>query len=268
MATPRNTFKQALQSKQPQWGFWLGLANAYSAEICAGAGFDWLVIDAEHAPNDIPSVLGQLQAIAPYPSQPVVRPVEGSAATIKQLLDIGAQSLLITMVESAQQAQELVQACFYPPHGIRGVGTALARAAQWNRHSDYFEKANDEVCLLLQVETVKGLEALKEIANVDGVDGVFIGPADLAASLGYLGQPGHPEVKRAIEEALRTIRAAGKAPGVLATTPSLAQHYRDCGALFIAVGVDTLLLANETSALAASVKGNETKSPRPTDGAY
>lgn len=268
MSTPINPFKKALRDGQIQWGFWLGMTSAYSAEICAGAGFDWLLIDAEHAPNDVPSVLTQLQAIAPYPSHPIVRPVEGSAATIKQLLDIGSQTLLIPMVESAEQASAWVSASRYPPQGIRGVGTALARAAQWNRHQDYFDKANDEVCLLLQVETLKGLEALEEIVNTEGVDGVFIGPADLAASLGYLGKPDHPEVQNAIEQALRTIQASGKAPGILATDLKLAEHYRQVGALFIAVGVDTLMLANGTSALAARVKGDDTIAPKPSNGAY
>lgn len=268
MATPTNTFKQGLKNEQTQWGFWLGLTSGLSAEICAGAGFDWLLIDAEHAPNDLRTVMEQLQGIAPYPTQAVVRPVEGTAAIIKQLLDVGAQSLLIPMVESGEQAKELVAACHYPPQGIRGVGTALARAAQWNRHTDYFQKASDEVCLLLQVESVKGLEALEDIVNTHGVDGVFIGPADLAASLGYLGQPGHPEVKAVIEKALKTIRAAGKAPGILATDPALAEHYRECGALFIAVGVDTVMLANGTSALAAQYKGSEVEAPKPSNGAY
>ncbi|MCJ8338003.1 MAG: 4-hydroxy-2-oxoheptanedioate aldolase [Pseudomonadales bacterium] len=267
MSTPINTFKQALQDGRTQWGFWLGLASPYTAEISAGAGFDWLLIDGEHAPNDIQSVLGQLQAIAPYPTAAVVRPAEGTTAIIKQLLDIGAQSLLIPMVESAAQATALVQTCHYPPQGIRGVGTVLARAAQWGRHQDYLTKANAEVCLLLQVESRAGLDALSEIVNTAGVDGVFIGPADLAASLGYLGQPAHPEVKAIIEQALKTIRAAGKAAGILATDKALAEHYRGCGAQFIAIGVDTLVLANGASALAASVKG-DLAAPEPGNGGY
>ena len=267
MNTPINTFKQALKQGQTQWGFWLGLASPYTAEISAGAGFDWLLIDGEHAPNDIQSVLAQLQAIAPYPTSAVVRPAEGTSVIIKQLLDIGAQSLLIPMVESAAQAAALVQACHYPPHGIRGVGTALARAAAWGRHHDYLEKANAEICLLLQVESRAGLEALDEIVNTAGVDGVFIGPADLAASLGYLGQPAHPEVKAIIEQALKRIRAAGKSAGILATDQALAEHYRDCGAQFIAVGVDTLVLANGASSLAASVK-KQASAPQTGNGGY
>ncbi|OUS29559.1 2,4-dihydroxyhept-2-ene-1,7-dioic acid aldolase ['Osedax' symbiont bacterium Rs2_46_30_T18] len=267
MSTPTNTFKQALKQGQTQWGFWLGLASPYSAEISAGAGFDWLLIDGEHAPNNIQSVLGQLQAIAPYPTSAVVRPAEGTTAIIKQLLDIGTQSLLIPMVESAEQAVALVKACRYPPEGVRGVGTALARAAQWGRHQDYLARANAEVCLLLQVESRAGLDALNEIVNTEGVDGVFIGPADLAASLGYLGQPAHPKVKAIIEQALKTIRAAGKSAGILATDKTLAEQYRGCGAQFIAIGVDTLLLANGASALAASVKDDLT-APEKGNGGY
>lgn len=267
MSTPTNLFKQALQNGQTQWGFWLGLTSPYTAEICAGAGFDWLLIDGEHAPNNLQTTLSQLQALAPYPVSPVVRPVEGTTAGIKQLLDIGAQSLLIPMVESASQAAELVSACHYPPQGVRGVGTALARAAQWGKHKDYLARANQEVCLLLQVESKVGLDTLDDILNTQGVDGVFIGPADLAASLGYLGNPAHPDVKAIIEQALRKIRAAGKAAGILATDQALATHYQSCGAQFIAIGVDTLVLANGAAELAASVKGREL-APEASKGAY
>ncbi len=267
MSTPTNLFKQALKNGQTQWGFWLGLASPYCAEISAGAGFDWLLIDGEHAPNNLQSTLSQLQAVAAYPVSPVVRPVEGTTAGIKQLLDIGAQSILIPMVESAQQAAELVSACHYPPQGVRGVGTVLARAAQWGRHKDYLARANEEVCLLLQVESKAGLEALDEIVNTDGVDGVFIGPADLAASLGYLGNPAHPDVTAIIKAALARIRVAGKSAGILATDKALAEYYRDCGAQFIAIGVDTLVLANGAAALAASVK-EDVKAPEASNGAY
>ncbi|MEH6443583.1 MAG: 4-hydroxy-2-oxoheptanedioate aldolase [Oceanospirillaceae bacterium] len=267
MSAPKNQFKKALSNGQTLWGFWLGLASPYSAEISAGAGFDWLLIDGEHAPNSLQSTLSQLQAVAAYPVASVVRPVEGTTAGIKQLLDIGAQNLLIPMVESALQAREFVSACRYPPQGVRGVGTVLARAAQWGRHQDYLATANDEVCLLLQVESKAGLDALDEIVNTEGVDGVFIGPADLAASLGYLGEPTHPEVKSKIEQALATIKGAGKAAGILVTDKALAEHYKHCGAQFIAIGVDTLILANGASALAASVK-SDVKGPAKSNGAY
>lgn len=267
MSTPVNQFKQALQRKQVQWGFWLGMASPYTAEICAGAGFDWLLIDGEHGPNDIISILSQLQAVSAYSSHAAVRPVEGTTPIIKQLLDIGAQTLLIPMVESAEQASELVRACRYPPQGVRGVGTALARGAKWNRHQDYLSRANEEVCLLLQVETRAGLENLEDIASTDGVDGVFIGPADLSASLGYIGQPGHPDVQKEIEQAIKTITKAGKAAGILATDIKLARHYQDCGALFIAIGVDTLMLANGTTNLVAQVKGDVAETGQ-GNGAY
>ncbi len=254
MKTPVNKFKTALYDGQVQYGFWLALADPYCAEICAGAGFDWLLIDGEHAPNDLRSILAQLQTVAPYPVHPIVRPVEGTTAIIKQLLDIGAQTLLVPMVESGEQARELVAAAHYPPEGKRGVATALVRAARWHRRTDYVHRANDEVCMLLQVESARGLENLESILAVDGVDGIFIGPADLAASLGYIGNTGHPDVKKAIDKALDTIRNAGKAAGILATDTALVSHYREQGAVFIAVGVDTLLLANGAASLATRVK--------------
>lgn len=262
-----NSFKAALADGQRQTGLWLGLADAYCAEICAGAGFDWLLIDGEHGPNDLRTILAQLQAVAPTPSHPVVRPVDGDPAKIKQLLDIGARSLLIPMVDTAEQASALVRATRYPPHGIRGVGTALARAAQWGRDSQYLSTANDDVCLLVQVESVRGLENLSAIAATDGVDGVFIGPADLAASMGHLGNPGHPEVVSTIEGALKTIVAHGKAPGILAADPKLARHYISLGALFVAVGVDTVLLSRTAASLAAAFK-EDLSAPAAPGAAY
>ena len=244
-----NGFKMALAQGETVYGLWLALANAYTAELCAGAGFDWLVVDGEHAPNDLRSILAQLQAVAPYSSHPVVRPPVGDPAQIKQLLDIGARNLLIPMVESAAQARELVAATRYPPQGIRGVGASIARVSGFSRNTEYLKGANDSVCLLLQVESVSGLEALDDIAEVDGVDGVFIGPADLAASFGYLGNAGHPEVQTAIRDAARRIRSAGKAAGILATDEGLARTYLEWGYTFVAVGVDSLLLARSTSQL-------------------
>lgn len=246
-----NLFKQALIQQTPQAGLWLGLANNYSAELLAGAGFDWLLIDGEHAPNDLRSVLGQLQAIAPYRSHPVVRPAWNDAVLIKQLLDIGAQTLLIPMVQSAQEAQSAVCACHYPPLGIRGVGSALARASRWNRIGDYLQRAGEQICLLVQIETRQGVENLAQILAVDGVDGVFIGPADLSADMGFAGNPCHPEVQSVIEKAIVLIRAAGKAPGILTADEILAKRYLELGALFVAVGVDTTLLARAAEALAA-----------------
>ena len=200
MEMPKNSFKRALKAGQPQIGLWLGLSSAYSAELVAGAGFDWLLIDGEHAPNTIPTILSQLQAIAPYPSQPVVRPPWNDPVIIKQLLDIGAQTLLIPMIQNAQQAEQAVKATRYPPVGIRGVGSALARASRWNRVADYIHQANDEMCVIVQVETREALINLPQILQVDGVDGVFIGPADLSADMGFAGNPNHPEVRTAIEQ--------------------------------------------------------------------
>lgn len=245
-----NPFKQALQNGQMQYGFWLGLCNPLSAELCAHTGYDWLLIDGEHAPNTLDSTLSQLQAIqaSQHRVHPIVRLVDDDTARIKQYLDIGAQSLLIPMVEEAAQAEKLVQAMRYPPRGTRGVGTALARAALWNMTPDYLQQAEQATCLIIQIETVNGLDNLQSILAVAGIDAVFIGPADLAASMGYLGQPNHPEVLAAIEKAMQTVIAHGKPVGTLATQPAMAKHYRAVGAQFIALGVDTLALANAAKA--------------------
>jgi 4-hydroxy-2-oxoheptanedioate aldolase len=267
MEIPRNTFKQALKERRVQYGLWVGLVDPVCAEISAGAGFDWLLIDQEHAPNDVRTVLAQLQAVAPYPPHAIVRAVEGRVSLIKQLLDVGAQTMLVPLVDTPEQAAQLAAAVRYPPRGIRGVGPSLARAARWSRIDRYLQQADEEMCLIVQVETVKGLGNLEAIAAVEGVDAVFIGPSDLAASLGHLGNPGHADVKRRIEEAIETILAAGKAPGLMATDPDLARHYITAGALFVAVGVDTSLLARATKQLAASFKG-EHALPQPQSAAY
>lgn len=255
MQIPSNDFKAALARGDAQVGMWLGLANPYSAEVVAGAGFDWLLIDGEHAPNTVPTILAQLQAIAPYPSHPVVRVPWNDPVIVKQVLDLGVQTLLVPMVQSADEARAAVAATRYPPHGIRGVGSALARASRWNRVGEYLHRANDEMAVLVQVETRAGLDAIDAIARVEGVDGVFIGPADLAADLGYLGNSGHPDVQAAIDGAIRAIQAAGKAPGILGADEAAARRYLEAGALFVAVGVDTTLLARSAEALAARFKG-------------
>lgn len=264
MQTPVNTFKQALQDKQPQIGLWLGLADAYSTEICAGAGFDWLLLDGEHAPNDVRSMLAQLQAVAPYPSHPIARVPMGHGhvgeALIKQYLDIGVQTLLVPLVDTPQQAAALVRAARYPQNddrgkaigGIRGMGGA--RASRWGRYPAYAHEANAQICLLVQAETQTALDHLDQIAATDGVDGVFIGPADLSASMGHVSNPGHPDVQKAIEAAIKRIVKAGKAAGILTPDEALARHYLDIGATFVAVGLDTHLLVRHTSALAARFK--------------
>ncbi|BCJ07251.1 2,4-dihydroxyhept-2-ene-1,7-dioic acid aldolase [Pseudomonas sp. RtIB026] len=255
MDMPINTFKQRLRAGQAQIGLWLGLADPYCAELAANAGFDWLLLDGEHAPNDLRSLLGQLQAVAPYPAQPIVRPVIGDTALIKQLLDIGAQTLLVPMVESAEQARQLVRAMRYPPHGVRGVGSALARASRWNSLPDYLDQADEQMCLLVQVENREGLANLDAICAVEGVDGVFIGPADLSAAMGHRGNPGHPEVQAAIDDAIVRIGRAGKAAGILSADEALARRYIELGAAFVAVGVDTTVLMRGLQTLAGKFKG-------------
>ena len=259
MDMPRNEFLQRLRERRMQVGLFVGLASAYSTEILATTGFDWLLIDGEHAPNTPASVLAQLQAAAPYPASLVVRPVNHDAALIKQYLDVGAQTLLVPMVESVAEAAALVRAVRYPPQGMRGVGTSLARAARWNAVRDYARQANEEICLVVQIESRQGLANLDAILMVDGVDGIFIGPADLAASMGYLGQSSHPEVRAAIEDAVRRIAPTGKAAGVFVTDPELARHYRNCGASFIAVGGDTTLLRTAAQTLANSFRDDAAK---------
>ncbi|MBA1203251.1 4-hydroxy-2-oxoheptanedioate aldolase [Pseudomonas capeferrum] len=254
MDMPVNHFKQRLRSGEAQIGLWLGLADAYCAELAANAGFDWLLIDGEHAPNDLRGMLSQLQAVAPYPGHPVIRPVIGDTALIKQVLDIGAQTLLVPMVESAEQARQLVKAVHYPPKGVRGVGSALARASRWNSIPGYLDKADEQVCLLVQIENREGLANLDAIAAVEGVDGVFIGPADLSAAMGHRGNPGHPEVQAAIEQAIVQIQKAGKAAGILSADERLARRYIELGAAFVAVGVDTTVLMRGLQALASKFK--------------
>jgi len=252
MQLPTNLFKAALRSGRPQIGLWLGLANAYVTELFATTGFDWLAIDTEHAPNDTRSVLAQLQAIAPYPVHGVVRTTSSDATLLKQYLDIGAQTLLIPMVESADQAARIVAATRYPPAGIRGVGSALARAARWNQIGGYLHGCTQEICVLLQVESVAALANLAAIAGTEGVDGVFFGPADLAASMGLLGNTTDSRVQEAIAHGIKTVSAAGKAAGVLSADRTIARKYLALGALFVAVGIDTTLLIRAAQDLRAA----------------
>ena len=254
MDMPINSFKQRLRSGDAQIGLWLGLADAYCAELAANAGFDWLLIDGEHAPNDLRGMLAQLQAVAPYPSQAVIRPVIGDTALIKQVLDLGAQTLLVPMVESAEQARQLVKAVHYPPNGVRGVGSALARASRWNSIPGYLDHADEQMCLLVQIENKEGLANLDEILSVEGVDGVFIGPADLSAALGHRGNPAHPDVQTIIEDAIVRIGKAGKAAGILSADEKLARRYIELGAAFVAVGVDTTVLMRGLQTLAGKFK--------------
>ena len=269
MKTPHNPFKAALRDGKQQLGFWLGLCNPLSAELLGHTGYDWLLIDGEHAPNNTQSILAQLQAIGNTPAHPVVRLVDDNPAAIKQALDIGVQSLLIPMVETAEQTTALVAATRYPPNGTRGVGTALARAASWNMCDDYFESVEQEFCLLIQIESVKGVENLDAILAVDRIDGVFIGPADLAASLGHLNNPGHPDVVCVIAETIAKIRAAGLAAGTLATNKPVARARAEQGVQFIALGVDTLALAQKAKSVLADFHSEEDgKAEDSGNGAY
>lgn len=258
---PQNQFKRALAQREVQVGLWAGLADPYCAEICAGAGFDWMVLDGEHAPNDVRSLLLQLQAVAPYPVHPVVRASSDNPVLIKQLLDIGAQTLLVPMVETASQAAAIVRATRYPPDGIRGVGSALARASRWNRMGRYLAEADGQICVLVQIESRVGVENAAEIAQVPGVDGVFLGPADLSASLGYRGQPGHPHVQAIMQDTVARVLAAGKPVGSLLVDEALARRYLEAGCTFMAVGVDTSLLVQATRALALKFKSPAAGTP-------
>ena len=273
MQTPVNRFKAAIAAGQPQIGLWLGLANAYTAEICAGAGFDWLLLDAEHSPNDTRSLLAQLQALAAYPDSHAIARVpmghgEVGEMLIKQYLDLGVQTLLVPMVDTAEQAARIVRAARYPQAdgrgGIRGMGGA--RASAWGRRPHYALQANAQVCLLVQIETRQALAGLDAIATTEGVDGVFIGPTDLSASMGHIGNPGHPEVQQAIADAVARIRRAGKAAGILTPDEALARKYLELGCTFVAVGLDTQLLVRSTSALAARFK--QTAAPAPQSQTY
>lgn len=246
----KNAFKQRLRCGESMTGVWLSLASPYVAELVATAGFDWLLLDGEHAPNDLTSLLAQLQAIAPYASAPVVRPPHGDTVLIKQYLDVGVQNLLIPMVETAEQAAEVVAATRYPPEGIRGVGSVLARASRWGQVEDYLNRADEEICLILQLESPLALANLEAIAAVEGVDGLFIGPADLSAAMGYRGNPRHPEVRAAINDAIARIQVAGKSAGIITFDETEARGYLAAGCGFVGVGVDALVLAEGLRGLA------------------
>ncbi|PCJ06466.1 MAG: 2-keto-3-deoxy-L-rhamnonate aldolase [Rhodobacteraceae bacterium] len=254
MAVATNSFKQALANGDRQIGCWLSSAEASIAEIMGTAGFDWLVIDGEHGPNDIRSIRDQLMALQASSSHAVVRVPVGETWIIKQVLDAGAQTVLVPIIESAEQAREVVRACQYPPHGTRGVGASATRASRFGLVTDYIPTADQEICVLLQVENRAGIAALDEILTVEGVDGVFIGPADLSTDMGFQGDSAHPEVRKVIADALSRITAAGKAPGILGVSEEATQSYLDMGAQFLAVGLDVMLLVQSARALAAHWK--------------
>jgi 4-hydroxy-2-oxoheptanedioate aldolase len=253
MDLPRNAFKHALAAGKPQIGLWSSLSSSYSVEVIAGAGFDWILLDSEHSPADIENLLTQLQAAAPYPAHAVVRVPWNDMVTIKRTLDIGAQSLLIPYVSSAEEARAAVSYTRYPPTGVRGVA-GTTRATRFGRVKDYAKRAHEEICVLVQVETQGALDSIEAICAIEGVDGVFIGPADLHASFGRTGEIAHPEVKPLIDQAIRRIRKAGKAPGILTPNEADARRWLECGALFVAVGADVGILARGAESLADKFK--------------
>ncbi|MEY3533952.1 MAG: hypothetical protein RI979_1976 [Pseudomonadota bacterium] len=253
MPAPHNALKAALAAKTVQMGLWMNLVSPIAAEALAGAGFDWLLIDGEHGPNDIPTILAQVQAIGSRTSV-VVRPPVGEVRMIKQLLDLGVQTILVPMIESADHAAQMVKAMHYPPVGMRGVGATIARASDYGRITDYITTANDQTCLILQIESRAGLAALPEILKLDGVDGVFIGPADLAADMGHPGNSSAPEVQAAIDKALAAIMASGKSAGILTFDAKAAQRYSAMGVTFLGIGSDVAVLVKAVTATLQAAK--------------
>ena len=253
MELPVNQFKRGIKAGKPQIGLWSSLSSHYSVEVIAGSGFDWLLLDTEHSPNDLENVVTQLQAASAYPTTAIVRPAWNDMVLIKRFLDVGVQTLLIPYVQTPEEAAQAVAYTRYPLRGVRGVA-GTTRATRFGRVKDYFKRVEEELCVLVQVETRLGLDNLEAIAATDGVDGVFIGPADLSAGLGHLGDMAHPEVKKSIDDAIGRIRKAGKAPGILTAVEAEARHYLEIGCLFVAVGADVGLLARESEKLCAKFK--------------
>jgi len=253
MMLPQNRFKRALKDGRQQIGLWNSIPGPLVAELLATCGFDWVVIDTEHAVTDIPDTLAMMQAMAPYRTQAVVRPAANDPVLIKRLLDLGAQTLVIPYVQTAEEARAAVAAIRYAPRGIRGVA-GMTRASVFGQVAGYHLRAEEELCLILQVETAEALSRIPEIAAVDGVDGLFIGPADLAASMGHPGNSGHPEVVAAIESAIRAITAAGKPAGILTLDPAFARRCMEWGTTFTAVGMDIALLAQSARGLASAFR--------------
>lgn len=253
MNMPPNPFKKALREGKAQIGLWSSLCSNISAEVISRSGFDWILIDSEHAPNELSGVFSQLQAMTGGTAAPVVRPAWNDVVIIKRLLDIGAHNLLIPYVQTVEEAKAAVAATRYPPEGVRGVAV-LHRSNQYGRVADYYRRIHDELCVIVQIETRLALQNLDAIAAVDGIDGLFIGPSDLAAALGHLGENRHPKVRATIENAFKRIRSAGKAPGILAPVEEDARHWLSLGCQILAVGADLGLLAKHSEELARKFK--------------
>lgn len=253
MDLPLNTFKRALHEGRQQIGLWSHLSSHVTVEILANSGFDWLLLDMEHSPNEFTMIHSQLQAMTGGTAHPIVRPPWNDMVLLKRLLDIGVQTFLIPYIENAEQARAAVSYTRYPPHGLRGY-SAAPRASGFGRIKDYPKRCEDELCVLVQIETREALDNIEAIAAVDGIDALFIGPGDLSAALGHIGNPKHPEVVAVIEDAIRRIRACGKPVGILSADHTLAQHYIECGCSYIAVGGDLGLLVQASEALAQKFK--------------
>jgi 4-hydroxy-2-oxoheptanedioate aldolase len=253
MDLPRNAFKAALARGELQIGLWSSLCSPIVAEIIGHSGFDWILVDTEHSPNEPPAVLAQLQAMQAGTATPIVRPAWNDPVLLKRLLDIGTQAVLVPFVQNAEEAEKAVAACRYPPAGIRGI-TVSGRGSRYGRVPDYLKRADAEICVLVQVETGEALSQIEAIASVDGVDGVFIGPADLSASLGHIGNPGHPDVQAAIKDAADRLTALGKPAGILTPSEADARRYIEWGYRFVAVGSDLGLLTKHADALAKTFR--------------
>lgn len=249
MDIPVNAFKAALRRGERQIGLWSSLCSNIASEIVSQSGFDWILVDTEHAPNEPPAVLNQLQAMAPSTATPIVRPAWNDPVLLKRILDIGATGVLVPFVQNAEEATRAVAACKYPPHGMRGI-TASGRASRYGRVKDYLKHADEQICVLVQLETEAAIAELEAIAAVKGLDGIFVGPADLSASMGHIGNPGHPDVQAVIERTAMRLKAVGKPAGILATTSADARRYIDWGYGFVAVGTDIGLLARGADTLA------------------
>ena len=257
------TFRDRLAATdRTLYGGWICSGSPVVAEIMAGAGLDWLLIDMEHAPNGLESTLAQLYAVSGYPSTPLVRVPVGETVIIKQVLDLGAQNLLVPMISTPEEAADVAAMTRYPPVGRRGVGSALARSARWNRVEGYLNNDADHISVFVQIESIEGVENARAIAETPGVDGVFVGPSDLAASMGLLGQQTHPEVVAAVKRAFAGIAAAGKPIGVNAFDPVAARDYAAAGARFSLVGADVALLARGSEQLAQTFVGSSEDPPR------
>jgi 4-hydroxy-2-oxoheptanedioate aldolase len=253
MQAPKNTVKAAILGGKPQMGIWLNTGSPVIAEIAGQAGFDWCLIDGEHGPNTVSEWLPQLQALTAAGTPAVIRIPNTDVWMVKQALDLGCQTIMVPMVDTPEDAREMAAAMRYPPLGKRGIGAAIARASQYGVRTDYLKNANDEVCLIVQAETQLALNNIEAIAAVDGIDCIFIGPADLAADMGYTGNPRHPDVVAAIEDAFARITAAGKCAGFLIYDAGLIEHYTALGVTFLGIGSDVAVMGGALRNLADTI---------------